>query len=225
MARHLDKQRAIELRLEGFSYSQIRKEIEVGKGTLSDWLSDYPLSKERIRELRDLNEIRIENFSATTKKNREDRLNKICAEENKKLFPLSDRDLFLAGLFLYWGEGGKTRSSGISVSNTDPAMLKFFIYWIINHVGLPKSKINATLHLYSDMDINKEVNFWSKSLGLPREQFNKPYVKTSLAKNISYKNGFGHGTCNLRIFNARIAEQVLMGLKALQNYFLNLTRV
>lgn len=225
MARRLDKQKAIELRLRGFSYSQIKNEINVGKGTLNAWLKDYPLTAERLKEVRDWNAKRIERYRETRRKIREDRLSNIYKREQEKLFPLSDRDLFIAGLFLYWGEGSKTKLGEPSVSNTDPSVLNFFIHWLEKYMKFPRSKIKISLHLYKDMDINKEINFWSRTLKISKSQFRKPYIKTTFVKNISYKNGFNHGTCNVRICNVRIGEQVLMSIKAMQNHFLNLTGV
>ena len=57
MAKRLLKQKAIELRKRGFSYSHIRKEVKVSKSTLSIWLAGMPLSRERINELRGENDI------------------------------------------------------------------------------------------------------------------------------------------------------------------------
>jgi len=39
------KQKAIELRKQGMSYSLIRKELPVAKSTLSGWLKDYPFQR------------------------------------------------------------------------------------------------------------------------------------------------------------------------------------
>ena len=220
MARKQDKIKAIELRLQGWSYTQLTKELNVGKGTLSAWLKDYPLSHEKIRELRDWNQVRIERYCETRRRTREARLAKICGEQKDRIFPLSKRDLFIAGLFLYWGEGGKTQRGVASVSNTDPSVLNFFIHWLINCFKVPKNRLRATLHLYEDMNKESEIEFWSRTLGLPKDQFHKPYIKKTLFKNITYKNGFGHGTCNVQISNVKIGEQVLMGVRALQNRFM-----
>jgi len=65
MARRLDKEKAIKLRLEGQSYSQIKAELGVSKSTLSGWLGDYPLSSERINELRAHSFKRIERYRNT----------------------------------------------------------------------------------------------------------------------------------------------------------------
>lgn len=219
MARFNDKQKVIELRKLGQSYNQIKKTLNVSKSTLSGWLKDYPLSKERIRELRDWNEQRIEKYRETRRKQKEERLNKIYREQNKKIFPLNSRELFLAGLFLYWGEGTKSANARINISNTDPVMIEFFIYWCKKSLSVPVNKFRVYLHLYSDMDAEKELQYWSKMLNISRNQFTKPYIKNSLRSNINHKGSFGHGTCNVSVGGARLSEKILMSIKTISDYF------
>lgn len=219
MARVKDKEKAIQLRLEGKSYSQIKTELGISKSTLSGWLKDMPLSENRIRELRDNSEQRIERYRETCRKRKEKIFKDVYDGEKKNILPLSKRDLFIAGLFLYWGEGGKTKEAELILSNTNPAMIKAFIYWAENSLGFPKSAMKIKLHLYKDMDIDKEINFWVKELKIGREQFIKPYIKDSSKSAITHKNGFGHGTCNVAIARAALCRKVLMGLKVLEDYF------
>jgi len=74
MARKKDKQKALEMRKRGMSYSQIRERVSVSKSTLSKWLQDFPLSENRMKELRDNNPKRIERFRATMKIKRDKRI-------------------------------------------------------------------------------------------------------------------------------------------------------
>lgn len=214
-----DKQKAIKLRLGGRSYSQIKKEINVSKSTLSVWLKNYPLSDKRIRELRDWNQQRIENYIKTRRLKKEKLLKEIYKQEKQAIFPLSKRDLFIAGLFLYWGEGTKSSEAQIAFANTDPAMIKFFVQWIQKSLNIPTEKIKVRLHLYQDMNIEIETNFWSKNLNIEKSQFRKPYIKDSRLSGLTYKNGFGHGTCNIMIGSAILEKKIMMGLKAIRDYF------
>lgn len=219
MARVRDKEQAITLRIEGKSYSQIKILLGVGKGTLSAWLRDYPLSEERIRELRDWNEQRIENYRATRRRQREALFQKVYDEEKEIIFPFSKRDIYMAGMFLYWGEGGKTKPTELSLSNTNPAVHKFFMHWLEECFGVERTRLAVKLHLYRDMNIEKEIKFWMKELGVKCSQFRKPYIKDSLKSSLTYKNGFGHGTCNLVFSNAIVSRRVLIGLKAIQDMY------
>src|SRR3989344_489298 len=216
MARKEDKQKALAMRKTGMSYSQIKERIDVSKSTLSSWLYDMPLSEKRIRELRDNSPIRIEHYRNTMKKKREARLMASYKEVSKNIRTLSKRDLFLSGLFLYWGEGSKTRTAVSALSNTDPAVLVFYIKWLKNF-GVKKKNLKAKLQLYKDMNVKILTKYWSKKLRLPKDAFNKPYIKNSNLSGLTYKNGFGHGTCMVWIANRELNDYILMGIKRLQD--------
>jgi len=215
-----DREKAISLRKNGASYSQIKQVLKVSKSTLSYWLRSYPLSRERIRALRDKNEKRIERFRNTMRKKKERRLNVFYEQQHKFIFPFDKKSFYLAGLFLYWGEGSKCTMNRLSFSNTDPSMIKFFIYWLTKSLFIPSEKIKIQLHLYKDMNVKKELDYWSKFLNIPLRQFNRPYIKKSLIKNINHKGGFGHGTCTVKVGNTRITERVLMGIKVIKDKYM-----
>jgi len=214
-----DRKKAIDLRKKGLAYSEIGQILNVGKSTLSYWLKNYPLSEDILRKKQSWIK-RAENCRITKLKKREADLNKIYEDQVKRIFPLTSRELLIAGIFLYWGEGGKTDFTRISLTNTDLAMIKFFIYWATKCLKVSKTKLRIQLHLYSDMDTNKEVLYWSRELKIPIKQFNKPYIKESLQKRINHNSGvFGHGTCDVRIFKASISKEILMSMKAIADFF------
>lgn len=216
MVRRLDKEKAIKLRLEGHSYSQIKKEIKVSKSTLSKWLHDFPLSNERIRELRDNSQIRIEKCRNTKEHNKKKRLERVYNEVAKEIGELSEREIKLCGLFLYWGEGTKVASSSVVLSNTDPAMVKYFLNFLLT-INIPKDKILVRLQLYKDMNIEKEVEFWSNLLMISKENFNKPYIKKSNLTDITYRNGFGHGTCSIMVYDMVLYNRIISSLKYIKD--------
>lgn len=218
MARKLDKQKALEMRSKGMSYSQIKEKLGVSKSTLSGWLYKMPLSEDRIKELRDFNPQRIERCRNTKQAKKEARLQEVYKEVSKDIGVLSKRDLFIAGLFLYWGEGSKTTNASVGLTNTNPAMLKFYIRWL-ELFGITKKDLKVSLHLYSDMDVKKQEKYWSKELNIPTSQFRKSYIKKTLSTSITYHNGFGQGTCTVMASGARFFEKVLMGIKYIQDSF------
>lgn len=219
MARFKDHEKAISFREQGMSYSQIKKKLKVSKSTLSLWLRDYPLSEQRIRELRDWNEQRIEKCRETKRKKKEKRLKNFYQQQKRFIFPINKRELYLSGLFLYWGEGSKSQLTMLSISNTDPSLVKFFIYWLHRCLDVPKKKLTVHLHLYNDMNINREMKYWSEILEIPLKQFSRPYIKKTSSKRINHKGSFGHGTCQVRIYNARLSEKSLMSIKAITDQY------
>jgi hypothetical protein len=209
------RQKAIELRKKGESYNAIKTKLHVSKSTLSRWLYSLPLSEERLRELQADSPVRIERYRNTMRKKKEVRLGAAYEEMAKKIGILSSRELFLSGLFLYWAEGTKTREAGIELTNTNPSMLKFVMAWL-TLLGVPMSKMKVHLHLYADMNIKKQMKFWSKILGLPLSQFRKPYIKNTSLLSLTYKNGFGQGTCSILVGDVKLSNRVLMGIKYIQ---------
>ncbi len=216
MARAKDKAKAIELRLAGNSYSQIKSRLGVSKSTLSNWLKNYPLKEERLRELRDFSEVRIEKYIKTCRDRKQRIMDGIYNEELNKISPMLERNLFIAGLFLYWGEGSKTKDSEIRLSNTNPKIIRFFARWLRMCLCIDPKKIRIKLYLYRDMDIDKETDFWSNELDINKSQFTRPHIKDSNKTSITYKNGFGHGTCNIMVSDAMLAKRVLMGIRAIE---------
>lgn len=209
---------AIKLRKLGKSYKEIKDKIKVPKSTLSYWLKDHPLSSEQIKKLTQRFRIRqIENYRETVRKRIALRFSKIYQEEQKRLLPLSNKELLVAGLFLYLGEGAKQTSSSIRISNTDPEIVKFVLYWYTRILKIPKENIRVALQLYGDMDIQKELSYWSNLLKIPPSNFWKPYIKKSFTKDIDH-SGYKHGTCGLCFGNARLLEKILMGIKSILDY-------
>jgi hypothetical protein len=221
MAKTELKQKVLALRKQGKSYSQIRQELKVSKGSLSLWLKDYPLSRERINQLRGSSEIRIEKYSRTMQIKREKRFAEYYNQEKIKHVPLSKKELFIAGLFLYWREGMKNVKYPLTLYNTNPQLVKFGLIWYRSSLNIPLEKIKVYLHLYSDMDINEEMKFWSKELKMPLSRFAKPQIKKSEKSAIKYKGTFGHGTCGLLVNDVRLKERVIASIKAIADYYGN----
>jgi hypothetical protein len=218
MAKRELKARAIEMRIQEMSYSQIKTELGVSKGTLSGWLQDYPLSKERINELRGWSERRIEKCRETKAIKKRARLESIRKQTVIDIGKLSKHELFIAGLFLYWGEGSKTKYTSTSVSNTDPAVLIFFITWL-ELLGVSRERLKVHLHLYTDMNIETELHYWSQTFKLPSTAFRKPYIKTSRRSGLTYPQKFTHGTCNVIYENRDVGEYIHVALESIRTQF------
>lgn len=212
------KNKALKLRLQGKSYNYIKQELKVSKSTLSLWLNSHPLTKDQINVLRANSEIRIERFRQTMKDKREKRFADLYNTQ-KQLLPLSKKELMIAGLFLYWGEGLKDLRYSLALYNTNPQMIKFALYWYINVLHIPKEKIKIKLHLYSDMIISEEINYWSRQLNLPLIHFGKPYIKQAFLSNIKNKGTFGHGTCGLLVNDVKIKEKVMASIKVVADFY------
>ncbi len=217
MAKLQDRRVALELRKQGLSYAQIRKKLNVSKSTLSIWLRHLPLTKDQISDLRDNNQVRIEKFRKSMMLKRRIRWD-VSYNEGRKLLPLSERELYFCGLMLYWGEGNKAHLNTVSVTNTDPSVLVFTVNWFIHSLKVPFSKIKCILHLYSDMNIERELDYWSSMLGIPVGNFVKSYIKSSKRELVDHK-GFGHGTCTAMVHDTLLKERIMMGIKSISDTY------
>lgn len=209
-----ERRLAIKLRLRGKSYSEIKKQVKASKSSISLWLQDYPLSPKQINKLtKRYRSKQIENYRNTVLKKRQNRLKQIYENARQELLPLTERELLIAGLFLYLGEGGKT--ARIVVSNNDPNIVKFVLNWYTGILKIPKEIIRVQLQLYKDMNIKKEEYFWRNHLGLNKSQFWKSYIKNSGSQAIDHNGGFKHGTCGINFGNIRLHEKIMMSIKAI----------
>ena len=160
----------------------------------------------------------IEKVIITKQKKRKKRLFSVYNQEKQRLLTLTDKELRIAGLFLYWGEGNKRLNGPVSLNNTDPQVMQFTLCWMTKSLGIPREKIKVYLHLYKDMNAKQEIMYWKNMLKLSLSQFAKPYIKESKRKNIVHK-GFGHGTCGLVISDIRLKERVMMGIKSIADFY------
>ena len=210
-----NRRMAVNLRMAGKSYSEIKRVIGVPKSSLSYWLKDTPLSEtQRAKLIGRYKEGQIENFINTMRAKREARKMDAYRLAAKSLLPLTDRELRIAGLFLYLGEGSKRQPGQILVSNTDPDVIKFALYWYEKSLGIMKDKIKVGFQIYKDMDTKEESLFWSRHLRIPLKNFWKPYIKNSGTATIDH-SGHKHGTCTLYYGNVSLHEDILMSIQCI----------
>ena len=173
----------------------------MSKSTLSVWLRPFPLSEERIVELKragwSKSEVKIERYRATMRKKRNDKDQKEYDKYLKHFTRIPQNTFFASGLMLYLAEGGKTSNYSVSLANTDPRIIKFFIKWLRGFFSVPRARLRAQLHLYENMNIKKETEFWKNELGFERNQLYKPYITRYKKASFLYRESFRHGTCSL----------------------------
>lgn len=214
MARKQDKETARTLRKQGMSYSEIRERLDVSKSTLSVWLRDMPLSEKRINELRARAPRRIERFRATMKAKKDARRTEVFSKVAKDIED-STNTSFVAGFYLYWGEGTKTAEYTVSLTNSDPSMMQAFIQWL-DLLGVDRTRLKVKLHLYIDQNEEQVKKKWAVALTIPLRNFNRSYIKDSYSYRKTYKGMFPYGTCVVTYHNRDLYEYVLAGVKYLQ---------
>ena len=172
-----EKEKAIKLRRRGFSYSEILKEVPVAKSTLSLWLRSVGLAKEQKQRL---TEKRLAALLRGAYAKRNYRLvitEEIKNKARREVGKLSNREVWLIGIALYWAEGHKEKikSSNVRFTNSDPQMIKLFLRWLQKICKISKKDIFCEIYLHEtatkrEQEIRK---YWSKITNFPLVQFQK----------------------------------------------------
>lgn len=192
-----EKQKAIKLRREGKSYSEILQVVKVAKSTLSLWLREVGLS---VPQKQQLTAKRLAGIMKGGLAKRNQRLaitKKIEAEAVIEIGKITKRELFLIGTALYWAEGSKQKlhhsvSQPVIFSNSDLHMIKVFLVWLhAIDVKTTDIKFSIYLHETASTRSNEIRRYWSKSLKLRINKFDKIYLKKGSSK--SYRKNKGEG--------------------------------
>src|SRR3989344_1851838 len=119
------RDKAIELRRQGLSYSEVLKQVPVAKSTLSLWLQDVGLSKkqkQRLTEKKRQSALR----GALSRKNWRIKSSKeIIEKAEREIGRLSERELWLIGIALYWAEGSKEKECTLKYTSMTLARTEF----------------------------------------------------------------------------------------------------
>lgn len=178
-----NKEKAIKLRKEGKSYSEILKVVPVAKSTLSIWLRGVGLSKPQLQRLTNKKLAAAKRGGAVRKLTREKVTEEITRKSVGQIGRISARELFLIGATLYWAEGSKEKDfspgTGIEFINSDARMLKLFLLWLRNCCKINEEKIHFQIYLHetSKERTHEVVDYWSISLGISKDRLNKIYFK------------------------------------------------
>ena len=214
------KEKAIKLRIEGFSYSEIRKQVKVSKSSLSLWLRSVGLTKRQKQRLTEKKWTAIKRGWEKWKNQRIKKteiVNKEAIGQIKKIKKTEEK-LFLMGIMLYWAEGAKEKQyrlgQGVSFSNSDFKMIKVFIEWLKDCLKIPDNQINFDIYIHDNNKyrLNEVRSFWSKVTGFPIEKFGKIYFKKHKIKTLrkNTDNNY-HGLLRIKVSKSTYINRRIVG--------------
>lgn len=187
---------AIKLRESGHSYNYIAQNIGVSKSTLSEWLAEVPYTPNQMT-LNRIGNARAQ--SGLVKSNlKRDSIERARILARKDVGKLTKRDLFMLGLGLYIGEGGKSLNL-VRVVNANPRVIRSIIRWFEETCSLSKDNFALRIHLYPDNDIQACHRFWSSETGIPLSNFQECQVDRRLDKRLVKKGKLPFGTAHLTV--------------------------
>ena len=225
MSKQEEKQKAIELRKQGYSYSEVLKYIPVAKSTLSLWLKSVGLSKEQKQRL---TKKKLESALRGAKRKQEIKIaliEKIHQKAEKDIKKITKHDLWLMGIMLYWAEGSKekTKATNIQFSNSDPAMVRLFLRWLRDICNISYNRINFSIYIHENHKhrLEKVVDYWIKQISLSKKFLTGVYFKKGNPKTKRTNTGDDYyGVVRIRVRESSDLNRRIIGwVHGITNYY------
>jgi hypothetical protein len=204
MAKYDLRPMAKELRSQGESIKFIASQLRISASTASHWCRDIELTPLQLAALeRRAHDPRygkrLEN-SLKQKEIRETKTKNLLNEGIDAVGKISDRELLIAGIALYWAEGFK-KDNLVGFSNSDPGMIVFFIRWLKVCFGYQDSDLNLRIVINQSHQsrIEQIENYWSEITGIPRSQFRRPTIQKVIWRKIYDNPEDYHGVLRIRV--------------------------
>ncbi|HRH31281.1 MAG TPA: hypothetical protein PK950_01315 [Candidatus Paceibacterota bacterium] len=194
LAKGFEKDKAIQLRKDGKTYSEILKAIPVAKSTLSLWLRKVGIAKEQVHQFSEKKRLSSLRGSKVRKDQRIQRQKSIIDIAKIEIGEITDRELFLIGIALYWAEGSKEKEwqpgSSAEFNNMDATMIRVFLAWLIRIVKVPKNMLvfEISLHENHQLRVPEVLGYWQKVTGFEQADLYKVYFKRNSVKTTNRRN-------------------------------------
>ncbi|MFH8763035.1 helix-turn-helix domain-containing protein [Streptomyces althioticus] len=200
------RSKARELRLQGWTYDQIQIELGCSRSSVSLWVRDLPKPEPRYtpEEQRQLMNEGLARRRAADEEGRR-RTRRVAHRETREL---TDRELFTAGVALYWAEGAKSkpydrRERAVFV-NSDPGVIQTYLAWL-DLLGIDRERLGFRVLIHESADIDAAHAFWAEIVDIDPSAFAKPTLKKHNPKTVRKNTGENYRGC-LTVTVARSAD-------------------
>ncbi|MBV7699645.1 hypothetical protein [Streptomyces sp. TRM70350] len=194
--------RGRELRLQGWTYDQIEAELGCSRTSVSLWVRDLPKPEPRYtpeehRELMQAGLARLRNAQDEERK----RVKEGAAQE---IGELTDRDLFMAGIALYWAEGQKSkpyrRREVVNFVNSDPAVIHVFLAWL-DLLGVARERLGFRVMIHESADVAGAEQYWADPMGIDVSALQRTTLKKHNPKTV--RKNIGDDYCGCLVVRVR----------------------
>ncbi|WP_407565364.1 hypothetical protein [Streptomyces sp. 184] len=187
--------RARELRKQGRTYDQIQVELGCSKSSISLWVRDLPKPPPRTPE--EASAIAKRGWEATLRRREADR-QQTKLDAAREIARLTDRELFLVGVGLYWSEGAKSKGSRrrerVIFVNSDPGMITAFLAWL-RLLEVDKDRLRFSVQIHETADAAAAEEFWAGHVGVDRGHLLKTSLKKHNPRTNRTNTGEGYHGC------------------------------
>ncbi|MFD4244936.1 hypothetical protein ACFWP3_25600 [Streptomyces sp. NPDC058525] len=188
--------KARELRLQGLTYDQIQLELGCSKSSISLWVRDLPKVDHRspAEQGRDAALKRW----AHEGPRREAARDAAIDSARQVVGPLSDRELFLTGVALYWAEGSKSkphrRAETVTFINSDPGVIDVYLSWL-RLIGIPHDRLRFRVMIHESADVEGAEQYWADRVGVDRTALQRTTLKKHNPQTVRKNTGADYRGC------------------------------
>src|SRR3954452_7440422 len=193
------------LRAQGLTIPEIADKTGVSKGSISPWVRDVTPPPMEMRRRVLFNEEARRRVAGTNRRRATERREALGRRAWEQFGTTSERDLFVAGVELYWAEGAKAkpwrRGGSVDFINSDVDVLRTFLAWL-DLLRIPKEDRKFRLSIHESADVAASERWWSEKLGFPLEVLAPTVLKRHQPVAIRRNVGDSYHGC-LRVQVAR----------------------
>ena len=207
-----EQERARELRSQAWTLNEIAAELGVAKSSVSLWVRDVPFD-EVVRARRagaNRNRGAQQRGPNRLAQRKQAEIVRLLGEGHERTGERSDRDLLIAGVALYAGEGAKT-DGAVVFANSDPRMMRLFLRFLRHFFEIDETRLRGRLYLHQGLDLDAALRVWSAALDIPPDQFGKPYRAVPDASIRRTKHPLG---CAYVKYSCSATHRAISGLMA-----------
>ncbi|MER6268716.1 hypothetical protein ACWCYL_09290 [Streptomyces sp. 900105755] len=190
------REKARELRLQGWTYNQIQAELGCSKSSVSLWVRDLPHPEPKCtpEEQRARMNAGLARFRAARDLERTATKQEAAAA----IGDLSDRELFIAGVALYWAEGSKDkpyrRTEVLQFINSDPNVIKLFLGWL-DLLEVTRDRLTLRVSIHETADVQAAEEFWADVTGVEASAFSRATLKKHSPRTVRKNTGDSYHGC------------------------------
>ncbi|MFJ5015667.1 hypothetical protein [Streptomyces griseoluteus] len=190
------REQARELRRQGCTYDQIEAALGCSRSSVSLWVRDLP-KPERKRSPEEAAAISRKGWEEKLRIRDEER-RRTKDEARRRVGALTERELFLVGVGLYWAEGAKDkpydRREHVTFVNSDPGMITTFLAWL-DLLDVERERLRFTVMIHETADVPGAERFWAEVVDADRAAFNKTSLKKHNPKTVRRNTGDSYRGC------------------------------
>jgi len=195
-ARDEMRDKARELRLQGWTYDRIQVELGCSKSSISLWVRDLPKPERRApsEQARLAARKRWEHELAVRDRARQ----QTKAAAAREVGEMSDRDLFMAGVALYWAEGAKDkaydRREDVVFVNSDPGVIQLYLAWL-RMLGVEEERLRYRVMIHASADVEAAERYWAGLVGVDGSALQRTTLKKHNPKTVRRNVGENYRGC------------------------------